>query len=285
MKSMRRTAAEDSSERRQPFLQVVRSGGSRRANPGENMGQAERWAREREFHNQRFQDDTTREERVGRFYAAIGYGFELYRRRVEQASRRRRLLEYGCGNASLAFDIAPSAEQVIGIDISEVAIRQAQRIAAARGIDNAKFMVDNAECMHIPDASIDVLAGSAIVHHLDIPRAMSEVRRVLRPGGVAIFIEPLGHNPLVNWYRKRTPELRTEDEQPLLTKDLREMQRLFARGKVTYFGLVAPVLGLFSAQVDANSRLTKLIWALDRLVCRLPLLRRYAWYCLIELQA
>lgn len=249
------------------------------------MGQAERWEREREFHNQRFEDDTTREERVGRFYAAIGYGFGLYRERVKQASRHRRLLEYGCGNASLGFDIAPIAEQVIGIDISEVAIRQAQRIAAARRIDNVKFVVDNAESMRIPDASIDVLAGSAIVHHLDIPRAMGEVRRVLRKDGVAFFIEPLGHNPLLNWFRNRTPELRTEDERPLLTEDLRAMQRQFARCKVTYFGLVAPVLGLFSAHVDANSRLTKLVWALDRAVCRIPFVRRYAWYCLIELYA
>jgi hypothetical protein len=44
------------------------------------------------------------------------------------------------------------------------------------------------------------------------------------PAGWALFSEPLGHNPLVNWYRNRTPEQRTEDEHPLLLSSI--LQRL-----------------------------------------------------------
>lgn len=249
------------------------------------MDQAERWAREREFHNHRFEDDSEREERVGRFYAAIDYGFAMYRDRVMALSRDSRLLEYGCGNASLGFDIAPIAKEVIGIDISEVAIHQAQRIAALKRLENAKFVVDNAESMRQADASVDVLAGSGIVHHLDIPKAMQEVRRVLRNGGIAIFAEPMGHNPIVNWYRNRTPELRTPDEHPLLVKDIRAMAKGFARCKVTYFGFIAPILGFVSSQPNPKNPLTKLVWALDRAICRIPVLNRYAWFSLIELQA
>lgn len=249
------------------------------------MDQAERWAREREFHNHRFEDDSEREERVGRFYSAIDYGFTLYRERVMELSRDARLLEYGCGNASLGFDVAPVAREVIGIDISEVAIAQAQRIAAAKQLENAKFVVDNAESMRQPDASVDVLAGSGIVHHLDIPRAMQEVRRVLRKGGIAIFAEPMGHNPVVNWYRNRTPELRTPDEHPLLVRDIRTMSKGFARTKVTYFGFIAPVLGFLGNETNPNSPLTKVVWALDRLICKIPFVNRYAWFSLIELHA
>ena len=249
------------------------------------MDQAERWAREREFHNHRFEDDTEREERVGKFYAAIGYGFGLYRDRVMEASRGARLLEYGCGNASLGFDVAPIAKEVIGIDISEVAIGQAQRIAGLKRLENVKFIVDNAESMRQADASIDVLAGSGIVHHLDIPKAMQEVRRVLRKGGIALFAEPMGHNPIVNWYRNRTPELRTPDEHPLLVKDIRTMAQGFARCKVTYFGFIAPVLGFLSPNTNPKSPLTKVVWALDKLICKIPFVNRYAWFSLIELQA
>jgi ubiquinone/menaquinone biosynthesis C-methylase UbiE len=249
------------------------------------MDQAERWAREREFHNHRFEDDTEREERVGKFYAAIGYGFALYRDRVMAASRDARLLEYGCGNASLGFDVAPIAKEVIGIDISEVAIGQAQRIAGLKRLENVKFIVDNAESMRQADASVDVLAGSGIVHHLDIPKAMQEVRRVLRKGGIALFAEPMGHNPMVNWYRNRTPELRTPDEHPLLVKDIRVMAQGFARCKVTYFGFIAPVLGFVSPNTNPDSPLTKVVWALDKLICKIPFVNRYAWFSLIELQA
>lgn len=249
------------------------------------MDQAERWAREREFHNHRFEDDHEREERVGKFYSAIDYGFALYRDRVMEESRDRRLLEYGCGNASLGFDVAPIAKEVIGIDISEVAIGQAQRIAGLKQLENCKFIVDNAESMRQAEASVDVLAGSGIVHHLDIPRAMKEVRRVLRKGGVAIFAEPLGHNPIVNWYRNRTPEIRTPDEHPLLIRDIRLMAEGFEKCKVTYFGFVAPVLGFLSPKTNPKSPLTKLVWAIDRLICRIPFVNRYAWFCVIELKA
>jgi ubiquinone/menaquinone biosynthesis C-methylase UbiE len=249
------------------------------------MDQAERWARERDFHNHRFADDSEREHRTSRFYSAIEYGFALYRRRAMEEARRRTVLEYGCGNASLGFELARSAKEVIGIDISDVAIQEAQRIAAHRRLENTRFVVDNAESMRQPDASVDVLIGSGIVHHLDIGRSMREVRRVLRDGGIAIFAEPLGHNPAVNWYRSRTPEMRTPDEHPLLASDLRAMAREFRSMKVTYFGLVAPLLGLVSATTDPNKALTRFVWALDRAVCSLPFLRRYAWYCVIELKA
>ena len=249
------------------------------------MDQAERWAREREFHNHRFSDDTEREQRTGRFYSAIDYGFAFYRQRAMEEARNRTVLEYGCGNASLGFDLAPIAREVIGIDISDVAIQDAQRIAAHRRLTNTKFVVDNAESMRFPDGSVDVLVGSGIVHHLDIPRSMKEVRRVLRDGGIAIFAEPLGHNPAVNWYRARTPEMRTPDEHPLLARDLRDMAKGFKSIKVTYFGFVAPVLGLVSSTTDPKKPLTKLVWALDKAICKLPFIQRYAWFCVIELKA
>ena len=248
------------------------------------MDDIERIAREREFHNQRFADDSQRETRVGRFYAAIRYGFDLYRTRVTEEARSRRVLEYGCGTGSLAFSLSEEAGRVIGIDISDVAIEQARRAARLRGMKNVEFVVNNAEAMNLPDKHVDVVVGSGIVHHLDIPKSMSEVRRVLSPGGIAIFAEPLAHNPVLNWYRNRTPELRSADEHPLTVADLRAMARGFSTVKLTYFGLVAPVLGLLAAGVKSESPMTRFTWWLDRMLCSVPWLNRYAWYCLIELR-
>lgn len=249
------------------------------------MDAAERIARERDFHNQRFADNTERETRTRRFYDAIAYGFESFRERVTAVSRGRTVLEYGCGDEIMAFDLSPTARHVTGIDISDVAIHLAERQASQRGLMNVKFHVDNAEDMHIPDGSVDVVVGSGIIHHLDIERSMQELRRVMREGGVAIFAEPLGHNPVVNWYRNRTPELRTPDEHPLLVRDLKAMARRFRSSRVTYFGMIAPLLGLVSRNVRSSSPLTRAVWALDRLVCKVPFFNRYAWFCVVELQA
>ena len=43
----------------------------------------------------------------------------------------------------------------------------------------------------MPDASVDVVFGIAILHHLDLPQAAREVWRILKPGGRAIFQEPV----------------------------------------------------------------------------------------------
>lgn len=249
------------------------------------MEEAERIARERDYHNQRFSDNSDRESRTRRFYDAIHYGFALYNRRVHEESKGRTVLEYGCGIESLAFELAGDARQVLSIDIADVAIQQAQRTAALKGLKNVEFIVDNAEAMHFSDASVDVVAGSGIVHHLDIPKSMKEVRRVLRPGGIAIFCEPLGHNPAINWYRNRTPELRTPDEHPLLAGDLRMMEEGFRTSRVTYFGMIAPLLGFVSRNIGPTQPLTRIVWELDKLLCRIPFVRRYAWFCVVELQA
>lgn len=248
------------------------------------MEQADRIARERDYHNQRFTDNSDRESRTRGLYDAISYGFDLYNRRVREESAGRTLLEYGCGAESLAFDLAAGAREVLAIDISDVAIAQAQRTSASRGLKNVSFIVNNAEAMEFPDGHVDVVAGAGIVHHLDIPKSMREVKRVLRRGGIAIFAEPMGHNPIVNWYRNRTPELRTPDEHPLLVKDLRLMAGGFAAMRVTYFGMISPVLGFITPHVRKDSALTRCVWWLDRQLCRIPVLNRYAWYCVIELK-
>ncbi|MBB6094703.1 SAM-dependent methyltransferase [Povalibacter uvarum] len=250
------------------------------------MSAAERIARERDFHNQRFvENNATRESPTRRFYDAIAYGFEEFRARVTQLSRGHCVLEYGCGDEIMAFDLAHTARQVTGIDISDVAIQQAQAVASERNLPNVKFVVDNAEDMRFADRSVDVVIGAGIIHHLDIPKSLQELRRVLRDGGVAIFAEPLGHNPALNWFRNRTPELRTPDEHPLLVRDLRQMTRAFKSSRVTFFGLISPVLGLMSPTVNPKSWVTQFVWSLDRALCRIPLLRRYAWYCYFELRA
>lgn len=249
------------------------------------MDEMARIERERDYHNQRFGDDSEREEHVGRFYTAISYGFDLYRRRISEEARGRRVLEYGCGTGSLAFDLADQARHVTGIDISEVAITQAHRQADSRGLKNVEFRVDNAEAMQLPAKHVDMVVGSGIVHHLDIPKSMSEVRRVLDDGGIAIFAEPLGHNPVLNWYRNRTPELRTPDEHPLLMSDLRTISRQFNSTTITYFGLIAPLLGLLSRNPRPQGLMTRLVWGLDRFICQIPFVNRYAWYCVMELRA
>ena len=98
-----------------------------------------------------------------------------------------RVLEIGCGTGSLLLAVArrqPGVE-VIGIDPDPGALRRTRRKADRAGLP---IRVERAFAgeLPFPDGSIDRILSSFMLHHLDEdekPRAVREIRRVLRPGG------------------------------------------------------------------------------------------------------
>lgn len=238
----------------------------------------ERLAAERQFF-----DELYRRERppLNGFYESSAARRE-FAERVLRDCQGKHVLEYGCGTGSYAFDLADRGAMVVGIDISETAIEVAR--AKTGSADNPRFQLGNAEELEFADASFDVVCGTSILHHLDIERAVRELRRVLRPGGRALFYEPVAYNPAVNLYRFLTPHEHTRDEHPLRRADLRTMSGAFARTEVRFadfFALGAiPFLGF-----PGGKLLLRLAEAGDRLALRLAGLRWWGAVVIIELQA
>jgi SAM-dependent methyltransferase len=131
------------------------------------------------------------------------------------------VLDYGCGPGYLTkYLIDHGALQVTGIDVSEGEIKQARLRAQKEGLaDVSRFVVADAHATGFPADSFDLVIGDSILHHLDLKVALEEIRRILRPGGRAVFVEPLWHNPLLRLGRALTPTARTPDEHPLTTSD------------------------------------------------------------------
>jgi len=234
-----------------------------------------RLQREAEFHDRAFTQGTR--QATGRFYAVARTSKAAYVDRVLEECEGLDVLEYGCGPGSCAPDLVAAGARVTGIDISPEAIDMARRACAETGAsEGLRLEVMNAEELAFPAASFDRVCGSGILHHLDLARAASEVVRVLRPRGRAVFFEPLGHNLLINLYRRRTPELRTEDEHPLVASDLRFLSRHFGSVSITYHHLVSLLAApLWGGALFEPARAA--LEGLDRLLLRLPLVRRQAW--------
>jgi SAM-dependent methyltransferase len=140
------------------------------------------------------------------------------------------VLDYGCGPGYLTkylFD--HGALHVTGIDVSEGEIEQARLRAAREDFENrSRFLVADAHATGLSDDSFDLIVGESILHHLDLRVALEEIRRILRPGGRAVFLEPLWHNPLLRLGRALTPTARTPDEHPLTTSDWELCASIFA---------------------------------------------------------
>lgn len=103
------------------------------------------------------------------------------------------LIDCGCGPGSITLGLAQAVNPgaIVGIDIEPRQLEVASAAAASRGIGNARF--EEASIYEIParDASFDVAVAHFVIEHVsDRPRALREMRRVLRPGGVAAIKDP-----------------------------------------------------------------------------------------------
>lgn len=247
---------------------------------------AQRLEAERLYHNSRFGAEEDPRAHLDKLYAVLRPAFDAQDDLVRGLGAGKDVLEYGCADGSLALrelGVPRFARSFLGIDISDAAIDKANARAAEMGFANARFAAMNAEALEVPDASLDLVYGRGIIHHLDLSRCFPEVARVLRPGGSAVFAEPLGHNPVLNWYRSRTPELRTHDEHPLVMDDLELGRRFFSDVSARYFGLTA-LAAVPLRNTPLGGPALRALGALDRAIFAVPPLRKQAWYALITLR-
>lgn len=240
-----------------------------------------RYRREAEFHDKTYSEKTR--SRVDKFYSITIASKTFYRNYLIANCSNRRILEYGCGPHTLAPLLVPKGATITGIDISTTAAIEYRQLALDRCVPGVLSSVMNGECLGFADRSFDLICGTGILHHLDLERSFSELARVLKPGGQALFLEPLGHNPLINLYRKLTPSLRTVDEHPLLMNDFRVADRYFNRLEVRYFHLTS-LLSLPFLRTPWFQTVVRAFDGVDRLLFRLlPPLRRHAWAAVMVL--
>lgn len=195
--------------------------------------------------------------------------------------RGKRVLDYGCGHGMAAVVLARGGADVAAFDLSPGYVREAAERADANGV-RVTFRVADAEELPFPDGSFDAVWGSAILHHLDLAAAGRELVRVLRPGGVAVFCEPWGGNPLLEFARRRLPypgKDRTPDEQPLRPADLGPLRESFPGLSVEGYQLFGMV-----RRVWKGRGLVRVTDAADALSLRLiPRLKNWCRYVVLTL--
>lgn len=102
-----------------------------------------------------------------------------------------RVLDAGCGTGAFAEAVAPHVGEVIGVDESEAFVAAANE---ALGSLSVCFMVGDARVLGFPSGSFDLAGCLRVLHHTDDPaRVVSELVRVVRPGGVVVVVDQLAH--------------------------------------------------------------------------------------------
>lgn len=102
------------------------------------------------------------------------------------------VLDISCGTGLVTFPIAKAVGedgQVTGVDLSEKMIEQAESEAEDKRISNVSFHHMDAEELDLPDSSFDVAINSlGLMYYPDPDKAVSEMYRVLKPGGRAVAL-------------------------------------------------------------------------------------------------
>lgn len=223
-----------------------------------------------------------------KFYAIEQQSLDLMQRWLREHCQDASVLDYCCGNGEESLYVARNgARDVVGIDISDVSIANCQAAAQRAGVtDRVNFQVMDAEALSFADNSFDLIMEYGVLHHLDLNAAMSELSRVLKPGGAMVCTETLGHNPLIAAYRRRTPDLRTAWEvDHILTKEsFKIVDRYFGKVERHFFHLAT--LGAVPLR---NTRIFGPILSglrlIDELLLSLPGVRWHAWQVVFKLSA
>lgn len=107
------------------------------------------------------------------------------------------ILDIGCGNARDILQILSSGAKVVGVDISEGMVSSAKNALAACDIHQVMLQVGDATALPFPDRRFDKILCSEVVEHIpDAQKALTEMWRVLKPGGSVVLSTP---NPM-SWY-------------------------------------------------------------------------------------
>ncbi len=104
------------------------------------------------------------------------------------AGRDSRVLSLGCGIGDTELLLAPHVREIVGVDLSPAAIRQARADAARLGIRNARFEEGS---MHA--GQFDAVIAIFFLHHLpdaELAALPAKLAQILAPGGVILFARP-----------------------------------------------------------------------------------------------
>ncbi|MBX3346359.1 MAG: class I SAM-dependent methyltransferase [Nitrospira sp.] len=199
------------------------------------------------------------------------------------------LLDCGCGPGHTSVMLAKRGATVTAFDTADGQLDTARRLATANGV-KVMFLCKPFEELDFPDASFDVVFGTFVLHHVDLPKASRQIARLLKPGGKAVFIENSALNPLLMAARSKVcghfgvPQYSDEHEHPLTRRDIATLQSAFPGACTIHF----PSL-LFFRLLDFyvfKKRwpwMTSLLLRCDQAAGSIPWIRRYGYLQIVEL--
>lgn len=216
--------------------------------------------------------------------------------------KKKKILDLGCGLGETSVFFALQNTKVIASDISPGMLASVQKLAKKYGVHpKIKLLEAPAEKIPLDNESVDLVFGGNVLHHVDIHKTSKEVRRVLKKGGKAVFIEPLGYNPVIRVYRHLAGDVRTKMERPFTFKDIHVLGKNFRSVRHVEKQLLTTLIFVWfflgersnpkkirywKKIIDEGEKYEKAFRTLEKLdsfILKTPFLNRLCWNTVIEL--
>jgi SAM-dependent methyltransferase len=201
-----------------------------------------------------------------------------------------RVLDLGCGSGDLTLHLVNTGADVVALDLAPSMVEVArERVARFGEGGTARFVAAPAEDSGLPAGHFDLILGRYVLHHLDLDAAASEIARLLRPGGRAVFVENWGGNSVLMFARRHLVgrfgirRLGTADEHPLSREDVERMAAAFSTVDLRF--PVFEFFVIFDRQLLRFrwQNVSRLLQAADRWLGRVAFLAPYSFRVVVVL--
>lgn len=154
------------------------------------------------------------EEKVPLYYERFDHDLLEKRPRVRELMTKafaklfpekvENLLDVGCGTGFYFPLLRQHTGSITGVDVCLPMLDEAKQQISSHGLTNCHVIAGSALELPLKDESMDAVLSWDFLHHVpDVPRALSEITRVLKPGGRYIALEPNLMNVSITWYHLR----------------------------------------------------------------------------------
>lgn len=188
----------------------------------------------------------------------------------------KRTLEIACGNGIDACLCAHNGAEVSAYDLSSKSIDLVRRRAEVNGLsDRMRLQVTGQFDQAFRGEKFDAILGYAALHHIPLEGLAEQVYDRLKPGGVAVFAEPVINSTALHAIRRCVPYYffpPTEDEVPLNDRQISDFSKPFDRVVRREYQMLSRIWHFFPNCWPLVSGLHHL----DAMLLKLPFLRRFA---------
>jgi len=192
------------------------------------------------------------------------------------------VVELGCGDGMNTVILASLGASVIGVDVSEESLALTAARARANAVARQVRLVHaSAPQLPLRDGTADKVLCVAILHHVDVQATAREIHRVLKPSGVAVFLEPMEGPLWLRLFKRMIPQSEgvSPDERPLTRDEVLAVNKAVGRGgRRREFGLIYRFIGRLGLRYWLQGISLRLdAWLLARVSITCPLASPVVW--------